>query len=72
MYTHLLKLEENRIPKTITLTIRLKTELREKVEHYSRLLRLPPSSLCALVLEEKLEEWVKEYATRVYDDVSKL
>ncbi len=71
MYTHPF-LEESRIPRTTALTIRLKTEIRKKVEHYSDVLRLPPSTLCALVLEEKLEEWVKEYAKRVYEDVSKL
>ena len=59
------------IPKTTTLTIRLKSEMMKDIEKYSKILRLRPSSLCALVLEDKLESWVKEYAERVFKDVIK-
>ncbi|MFW9906454.1 MAG: hypothetical protein ACFFB2_18885 [Promethearchaeota archaeon] len=62
-------MEENRITRTTCITIRLRTELREKIEHYGELLRLRPSSLCTMVLEDSLEDWVKEYAKRIYEDV---
>lgn len=41
----------------------------KEIEKYSNILKLRPSSLCAMVLEDKLEFWVKEYAERVYKDV---
>lgn len=56
------------MPKTSTITIRLPFKVIHKLEEYAETLRLKPSSLGAMVLEEKLEEWVKEYV----ESVSKL
>ena len=53
------------MPRTSTITIRLPLEVIHKLEEYAEFLCLKPSSLGALVLEEKLDEWVKEYAKRV-------
>ena len=62
-------MEEITITRTSALTIRLKNEVRKEIEKYAKMLHLRPSSLCALILEEKLEEWVEEYAERVYKEV---
>ena len=53
------------MPKTSTITIRLPLEVIHKLEEYAETLYLKPSSLGALVLQDKLEEWVNEYARRV-------
>ena len=53
------------MPKTSTITIRLPLEVIHQLEEYAEFLCLKPSSLGALVLQDKLEEWVKEYAQRV-------
>ena len=53
------------MPKTSTITIRLPLEVIHKLEEYAEFLCLKPSSLGALILQDKLEEWVKEYAQRV-------
>lgn len=47
----------------------MKLELIDKINNFSETLRVKPSTLCAMVLEDKLEEWVHEYAERVYKDV---
>jgi hypothetical protein len=62
-------LEVTRISRTSAFSIRLKNDLRHKIEEYAELLHLRPSSLCALVLEDKIDEWVKEYANRIYKEV---
>ena len=60
------------IPKTSTITIRLPMELIHQIEHFSEVLRIRPSSLCAMILEDKLKEWVKEYASKLDKEVKKL
>ena len=53
------------MPQTSTITIRLPLELIHKIEDYAETLRLKPSSLGALVLQDKLDEWVNDYVKRV-------
>jgi hypothetical protein len=57
------------IPRTSTLTLRLPLELIDQVNHYSEILRLKPSTLASMILQDKLEEWVTQYAKKVYKDV---
>ena len=57
------------IPRTSTLTLRLPLDLIDEINRYSEILRLKPSTLAAMILEDKLDEWVKEYAKKVYKDV---
>ena len=63
------KLEVLIIPRTSTLTLRLPLDLIDEINRYSEILRLKPSTLAAMILEDKLDEWVKEYAKKVYKDV---
>jgi hypothetical protein len=60
------------IPRTSALTIRLPIETIEEIHHYAEILRLKPSTLCAMVINDKLSGWVKEYATKIYEDVKDL
>ena len=63
------KLEVLIIPRTSTLTLRLPLDLIDEINRYSEIIRLKPSTLAAMILEDKLDEWVKEYAKKVYKDV---
>ena len=47
-------------------------ETLEKIEHYSDVLRLKQSTLCSMILQDKLEEWVKEYAEKIFVETSEL
>lgn len=58
------------LPRTTALTIRLPKDIIKDIEKYADTLRLRPSSLVALVVEEKLDEWVQEYAERIYKEVN--
>ena len=53
------------MPQTSTITIRLPLELIHKIEDYAKTLHLKPSSLGALVLQDKIDEWVNDYVTRI-------
>ena len=53
------------MPKTSTITIRLPLELIHKIEDYAETLHIKPSSLGALILQDKLEEWVNEHIERI-------
>ncbi len=57
------------IPRTSTLTLRLPLELIDEINRYAEILRLKPSTLCSMILQDKLDEWVKDYAKQVYKDV---
>ena len=58
-----------KIPRTSTLTLRLPLDLIDEINRYSEILRLKPSTLASMILQDKLDEWVKEYAKKVYKDV---
>lgn len=57
------------MPRSTTLTIRMTFELLEELNKYSEILRLKPSTLANMILTDKMEEWVKEYAKKVYSEV---
>lgn len=67
MYTQfeIIEVEIAPMPHTSTITIRLPLEVIHKLEDYAETLYMKPSSLGALVLQDKLEEWVQDYAQRV-------
>ena len=57
------------IPRSSTLTIRLPIEFIDQIHHYAEILRLKPSVLASMILQDDLESWVKAYAKKVYDEV---
>ena len=64
-YSNIVVVESRPMPQTSTITIRLPLELIHKIEDYAETLHLKPSSLGALVLQDKLDEWVNDYVERV-------
>ncbi|MFX1518021.1 MAG: hypothetical protein ACFFC6_17100 [Promethearchaeota archaeon] len=48
--------------KTAVLSVRIPSEVREKLDHYAEILRIRPSAIAALVLEDCIEYWVKQYS----------
>ena len=57
------------LPKTRVLSIRIDKKTQECLEKNARILNLKMSVLAAKVLEEKTDEWSKEYATRIYHEL---
>jgi hypothetical protein len=53
--------------RTSTITIRLPLETLHEIDRFSKITKLRPSVLCAYVLQDKLQEWVQDYA----DNISK-
>ncbi|MHA1215109.1 MAG: hypothetical protein ACTSR2_11270 [Candidatus Hodarchaeales archaeon] len=51
--------------KTSTITIRLPLETIHEIERLSEITKLRPSVLCSYVLQDKLREWVNEYADNI-------
>lgn len=48
--------------KTAVISVRVPNEVREKLEEYAEILRIRPSAIAALVLEDCIEYWVKQYS----------
>ncbi|MFX0050747.1 MAG: hypothetical protein ACFFAJ_09630 [Candidatus Hodarchaeota archaeon] len=57
------------MPRTRVLSIRINKKTQEILEKNARILNLKISVLAANVLEEKTEEWSKEYAARIYHEL---
>ena len=57
------------LPKTRVLSIRIDKKTQECLEKNARILNLKISVLAAKVLEEKTDEWSKEYAKRIYHEL---
>jgi len=57
------------ITRTSTLTLRLPIEFIDEIHHFSEVLRLKPSVLASMILQDNLEEWVRNYAKKVYKEV---
>lgn len=62
----------NLITRTQSLTIRLPYETVEEIKKYSEFLRLKPTRLCSMVLQDSLKDWVKNYAKEIYEGVEEL
>ncbi len=54
---------------TRVLSIRINKKTFEALEKNAKILNLKLSVLAAKVLEEKTEEWSKEYAIRIYHEL---
>jgi hypothetical protein len=52
--------------KTRVISIRINKTTQEILEKNAKILNIKLSVLAANVLEEKTEEWSKEYASRIY------
>jgi hypothetical protein len=52
--------------KSSVISVRLKLELLDKIQEYSDLLNIRPSTLIALIIEDSLEDWVKDQSEKVY------
>lgn len=48
--------------KTSVISVRIPHNTRKMLDKYSEILRIRPSALCALVLEDCLEYWIKKYS----------
>ncbi|MHA1974309.1 MAG: hypothetical protein ACTSW1_15020 [Candidatus Hodarchaeales archaeon] len=55
--------------RTSVLSIRINKETREILEKNAKILNLKLSVLAAKVLEEKTEQWAKEYASRIFTEL---
>ncbi|MHA1214977.1 MAG: hypothetical protein ACTSR2_02475 [Candidatus Hodarchaeales archaeon] len=55
--------------RTSVLSIRINKETRDILEKNAKILNLKLSVLAAKVLEEKTEQWAKEYASRIYSEL---
>ena len=58
--------------KTSTITVRLPLETLHEIEKLSEVTKLRPSVLCSYVLQDKLNEWVREYAQKISKEVKEL
>ena len=57
------------MPKTGVLSVRMKNELLEELQRYSDILRIRPSTIIALIIENCLEEWVKEHSQEAFKKI---
>ena len=57
------------MPRTRVLSIRIPRKTQECLEKNAEILNMKISVLAAKVLEEKTDEWSKEYATRIYHEL---
>ena len=58
-----------KLPATRVLSIRIPKKTQECLEKNAEILNMKISVLAAKVLEEKTEEWSREYATRIYHEL---
>jgi hypothetical protein len=61
--------EVTNVHKSRVLSIRINKKTQEILEKNARILNLKISVLAAKILEEKTEEWSKEYASRIYHEL---
>jgi hypothetical protein len=50
--------------KTSVVSVRIPGEVREKLDNYGEILRIRPSAIAALVLEDCIDYWVKQYSEK--------
>jgi len=48
--------------KTSVVSVRIPNEVRKKLDSYGEILRIRPSAIAALVLEDCIDYWVKQYS----------
>ena len=57
------------MPKTGVISVRMKNEVMEQLQHYSEILRIRPSTIIALLVENNLEDWVKEQSQEAFKKI---
>ena len=57
--------------KTNVISIRIPSNVRKRLDYYSEILRLKPSALSALILEDSIEYWVKKYSEETFNKIWK-
>lgn len=57
------------MPRTRVISIRINQNTQEILEKNAKILNLKLSVLAAKVLEDKTDEWSKEYASRIYHEL---
>jgi antitoxin component of RelBE/YafQ-DinJ toxin-antitoxin module len=57
------------MPRTRVLSIRINEKTQQILERNAKILNLKISVLAAKILEEKTDQWSKEYATRIYQEL---
>ncbi|MFQ5979509.1 MAG: hypothetical protein ACE5OZ_15385 [Candidatus Heimdallarchaeota archaeon] len=57
------------MPKTSVLSIRIDRETRNLLETHSRTLRIRPSVLATMILRDSIEDWVRDYAKKIYHEL---
>ncbi|MHA1207464.1 MAG: hypothetical protein ACTSSO_07845 [Candidatus Hodarchaeales archaeon] len=57
--------------KTSTITIRLPLETLHEIDRLSKLTKLRPSVFCAYIIQDKMKEWVNEYAENIAKELEK-
>ena len=70
LYTDLRKVGKQ--VKTSTITVRLPLETLHEIDRLSKLTKLRPSVLCSYILQEKMHEWVREYAEKLNKEIEGL
>ena len=58
--------------RTSTITVRLPLETLHEIDRLSKLTKLRPSVLCSYILQEKMHEWVREYAEKLNKEIEGL
>ena len=48
--------------KTAVISVRMPNEVLEMLEKFVEILRIKPSAIAALILEDCIEYWVKQYS----------
>lgn len=57
--------------KSSVISVRLKEELHETIQEYSKILNIKPSTLLALIVEDSIEDWVKQSSEDAYKRIWK-
>ena len=57
--------------KSSVISVRLKNEILESIHEYSELLNIRPSTLIALIIEDNVDDWVKNQSEKVYSKLWK-
>lgn len=57
--------------KSSVISVRLKEELHETIQEYSKILNIKPSTLLSLIVEDSIEDWVKKHSEDAYKRIWK-
>lgn len=57
------------MPKSSVISVRLKTELLDKIHEYSKILNIRPSTLISLIIDDSIDDWVKKSSENAYQRI---